>query len=388
MLRSTAILFALFVAVSPRAADPPHTHAAHFVAHEIATGLRGGYMVTIADLNHDRKPDLLAVASQMPDLVWYENPTWTRHVVAGSFTQMVNVAAHDVDGDGIPEIALAHGFSTNPNTSAGIVTLLTHLGDPANPWIAREIDRLPTTHRLRWADVDGSGKKVLVNQPLVGPGAAAPDYHGATPLVIYRPGSWKREQVAATDGLVHGILIDDFNQRRRDDVLTAGFAGVMLHEYLDGAWHSSPLTKGDPQPWPKSGASDIAVLRLGPTRVLATIEPWHGNEIAIYRMEQGAWNRHEIDSSIGYGHTLVTADLDGRGRETLVVGDEQGKRSVYLYSARDDSGMDWDKEALDNGGMAGAGCAAGDLNADKRIDIVCIGAGTANLKWYENVVSR
>jgi len=25
------------------------------------------------------------------------------------------------------------------------------------------------------------------------------------------------------------------------------------------------------------------------------------------------------------------------------------------------------------------------LNADKRMDIVCIGTATANLKWYENV---
>ena len=35
--------------------------------------------------------------------------------------------------------------------------------------------------------------------------------------------------------------------------------------------------------------------------------------------------------------------------------------------------------------MAGAGCAAADLNADTRMDIVCIGTATANVKWYENV---
>jgi hypothetical protein len=35
--------------------------------------------------------------------------------------------------------------------------------------------------------------------------------------------------------------------------------------------------------------------------------------------------------------------------------------------------------------MAGAGCEAADLNADNRVDIVCIGTATANLKWYENM---
>jgi hypothetical protein len=40
---------------------------------------------------------------------------------------------------------------------------------------------------------------------------------------------------------------------------------------------------------------------------------------------------------------------------------------------------------VDDGGMAAAACAAVDLNADKRIDLVCIGSATANLKWYENL---
>jgi hypothetical protein len=34
--------------------------------------------------------------------------------------------------------------------------------------------------------------------------------------------------------------------------------------------------------------------------------------------------------------------------------------------------------------MAAAACAAADLNGDKRIDIVCIGSASTNLKWYEN----
>src|SRR5262245_47988822 len=276
----------------------------------------------------------------------------------------------------------------NPSTSAGIITILTHLGDPANPWIAKEIDRVPTSHRIRWADVDGSGRKVLVLQPLVGPGAAAPDYHAHTPTLFYRPGAWKREQIAARDGLVHGIFINDFNRRGRDSIITAGFGGATVDEYDAGAWQRTLLTAGDPQPWPKSGVSDIATVRLGSERLLATIEPWHGNEVVVYRMENGAWSRHVIDSQITDGHTLVTGDVDGGGRDVIIVGERQGKRSIYMYAARDEKGAEWDKEILDDGKMAGAGCAAGDLNGDKRIDVVCIGTATANLKWYENTAVR
>ena len=35
--------------------------------------------------------------------------------------------------------------------------------------------------------------------------------------------------------------------------------------------------------------------------------------------------------------------------------------------------------------MSPSACVAEDLDGDGRIDLVCIGGGTANLKWYENV---
>jgi hypothetical protein len=297
---------------------------------------------------------------------------------------MINTAVYDIDGDGIPEIALAHGFSMNPATSTGVITLLTHLGDPTNPWIAKEIDRLPTSHRIRWADIDGNGRKVLVSQPLLGPGATAPDYHGQTPLVYYRPGTWKREQIAVTEGLVHGIMVADLNRRGRDSIVTAGFGGANVDEYNAGSWQRALLIKGDPQPWPKSGVSDIGVVHLGTQTLFATLEPWHGNEVVVYRMEQGAWTRHVIDSELTDSHTLVTGDVDGRGRDVIIAGERRGKQSIYLYSARDENGAEWDKEVLDDGKMAGAGCAVGDLNGDKRLDVACIGTATANLKWYEN----
>ena len=47
---------------------------ATFVEHTIANDLKGGYHLVAADLNHDGRPDLIALASGMSELVWYENP--------------------------------------------------------------------------------------------------------------------------------------------------------------------------------------------------------------------------------------------------------------------------------------------------------------------------
>ncbi len=354
-----------------------------FTEHTIATGLKGGYQVVIADLNHDGRPDIIALASGMPDLVWYENPTWERHVIVSGFSRMINCAAWDTDGDGIPEIALASEFDNQAKNSIGMVSLLRHDGDPRGPWKASEIDRLTTSHRLRWADIYGNGKKVLIDAPLTGAHAAAPDYRDQTPLVFYRPGEWKRELIGdENEGVVHGIYIVDWDGNGRDGILTASFLGIDLYKLeMDGRWSRTEIAKGNPAPWPKCGSSDVAVGRAGGKRYIAAIEPWHGNQVVVYRQKGDAWERRVIDDSLVDGHTIWTADVNGDGDDEIVAGFRGGRRSVFIYYFDGDR---WTKQVLDDGGMAAAACAVADLNGDGRIDVACIGSATANLKWYEN----
>ena len=183
-----ALIVAGAAAASAVHAGPARSHgpaSVQFREHTIDSGLAGGYQVVVADLNHDGRPDIIALASGLNELRWYENPGWQRHVIVSGINAPINAAAYDVDGDGIPEIALAHEFSNDYANSPGVVSLLTHRGDPAAPWSAMEIDRLPTSHRLRFADIEGSGRKVLVNFPLIGAHATAPVYRDHVPLVMY-----------------------------------------------------------------------------------------------------------------------------------------------------------------------------------------------------------
>jgi hypothetical protein len=154
-MKSLALAVAAFAVLSTQAGGGD----VNFTAHEIATGLRGGYQVVVADLNKDGKPDVIALASGLPELLWFENPSWQKHVLASGVSQPINAAAYDVDGDGIPEIAIAQGFTTSSKTSTGKVGLLTHGADVTAPWTYKEIDAVPTAHRLRWVDADGSGTK-------------------------------------------------------------------------------------------------------------------------------------------------------------------------------------------------------------------------------------
>lgn len=343
---------------------------AQFITHPIAEGLKGGYQVVITDLNRDGRPDVIALASGMDELVWFENqkiegeplPRFVRHVIVSGQNRMINCAAWDTDGDGIPEIILASLFDNQPKNSVGGVSVLTHNGDPRQPWKQVEIDQLSTSHRIRWADLDGSGKKVAVNAPLAGMGAEAPEYRAHVPLVFYRPGEWKRETInSANEGVVHGVLIDGHS------VLTASFLGIHRHTLKDGQWIREEISQGDPAPWPKSGSSDIAIGK----EILAAIEPWHGNQVVVY--QQG--KRNVIDTGLNEGHTLQVMS-DG----TIVAGHRGKSHGVNLY--RKNQGA-WTKTILDES-VAANSCEIADLDGDGKEDIVCIGGSTANLKWFQN----
>jgi hypothetical protein len=351
--------------------------------HTIASDLRGGYQVVSADLNRDGRPDLIALAQGMPDLVWFEGPDWKRHVIASGFSQMINLAL--IESGSSPVIVLASGFSNDARKSPGIISVLEPSGDLTMPWKVTEIDRLPTSHRLRLADIDGSGRKVVVNAPLTAADVVPPDYHKRTPLVYYRPGEWKRQLIGdETEGVMHGIHVADWDADGRDEILTASFVGIHLYKLeRDNRWSRGEVTPARPNPWPDGGASDVAVGRLGRRRFLCSIEPWHGNELVVYLEQKGEWRRIVIDDSYVDGHTLSVADFDGDGRDEIVGGFRGAGGALFLYKADDAEGTVWKKSELDKGRVAAASCAIVDLNGDGKLDIAAIGSASANLKWYE-----
>src|SRR5947209_20534640 len=73
----------------------------------------GAYQVEVADVNGDRKPDIVAVGGGT--CAWYENPTWKKRVVSGGKQTpgIISSATADLDGDGRAEIAIAYEFAMN-----------------------------------------------------------------------------------------------------------------------------------------------------------------------------------------------------------------------------------------------------------------------------------
>ncbi len=377
----TCILVTIVLASSVFAATPPR-----FRAHVVATGLKYGYQLAAVDLNRDGRTDLLAVDEQASELTWYENPGWQPHVMAREVSRMINLDGHDLDGDGIPEIVLAHRFGTQPSKSLGVLLLLTHGPDVREPWLAREIDRIPTAHRVRWIDAAGDGRRVLLAAPMIGARSEPPEYADAVPIFLYRPGVWKRELVSGSlHGILHSIYPFDWDGRPGQEFLTASFLGLHVFKPGEaGAWIPTGISKGDPSPCPRCGSSEIAAGRSGKRRILVAIEPWHGNQVVVYRLEGGQWTRQVVDDSFVNGHALAVGDLNGDGRDEIVAGFRGKGHGLYLYTAAGRGGARWKRDLLDSG-IAAADCKIADYNRDGRPDIACIGAGTGNINWYENL---
>jgi hypothetical protein len=328
----------------------------------ITTNLRGGYQIVAADLTGDGRKDIIALASGLDRVLWYENPGWQERVLVEGVAAPINLDVWD------GRIVMAEAFSPDPRKSAGIVSVLEPAGDVRKPWSKREIDRLTTSHRLRWADIDGSRRKVLINAPLAG--AAPPEYDGPVPLVFYRPGAWKREVISEElRGVLHGIYVMDWDGDGADEVLTASFDGIHLFDY-SGSWRKTRLAG------PKEGSSDVAVGRVNGRRFLCAIEPWHGHMLAVYSGQE--WERTVIDDSFVDGHALAAADLDGDGSDEIVAGYRGKGRSVYLYKH---DGARWVRTPLDEGGMGAASCAVADLDGDGRPEIACI--DSTSVKVYK-----
>jgi len=388
-------VFAIAVA-SPRGAGP--AGPVDFVPHDIDASFRGGYAVSTADFNKDGKPDVIANSLAVSELAWYENPTWAKHVIAPETTQIVNEAVADIDGDGIPEVAFQSSFAMQAANSAGVNWIARSGGDPTGTWKVEKIDTFPTSHHVAWADLDGDGKKELINAPLIGERSLAPTYDQDKASVFwYSPKDWKRHVVTTEiPGIIHRVRPVKWDNGSREQFLVASFEGIALYRASgsgdDMKFEKTLLSAGHAEKAPRLGASDVGVGKQDGKRFFASVEPWHGNEVVVYTEKDGKWNRRVIYDKVTSGHEIAVVDLNGDGRDDIVANDNSnpGARNpnaapggVHVFYAPADAATgEWTYRRIDDT-KAMNSCVGADINGDKRMDLVCTGAGGV-IRWYEN----
>ncbi|MCP5410864.1 MAG: VCBS repeat-containing protein [Alphaproteobacteria bacterium] len=392
MRHTLAALFLL--AAAPALAEdatpetaPPVT--APFTIHHIARDIAGGYSAAVADFNGDGRPDVVALGLNADRINWYENPAWTPHLVITEpdAPKPVYLDAADIDGDGKPEILLAYHFNTDPHKDTGAIAILHEDGKGA--WkVLRTIDQVPTTHRVRFADVEGNGRLAVIVAPiLAGTATGFPDPdRNVTPLYVYRPDKdWKRETITLENhGVVHGLTIADWDGDGRDDIITSGYSGTYAHMLHDGHWDRVLLTKGRDAPWPGGGSGESAIGHFNGKKFFVTIEPFHGNMVVVHMPdEKDGYTRQVIDDTLKGGHALALVDVDNDGRPEIVAGGNGLTAGLFFYKANAD-GTVWTRHLMDSE-MSPAGCLVKDMkHTGRATDVVCQDQRAPFwLTWYE-----
>src|SRR5947208_10318462 len=156
-----------------------------FRSVEIDGKVEIGYGLAIADVDGDKKPDILLADKKQ--IVWYRNPAWDKFVLAENLTKQDNVciAARDIDGDGKAEIAVGAGWNPSDTTNSGAVFYLNPPKDRTQKWEAIALPHVPTIHRMKWIESPKGGFELL-SVPLHGYGNKTSGEGEGVPIMTYR----------------------------------------------------------------------------------------------------------------------------------------------------------------------------------------------------------
>ena len=347
-----------------------------------------GYGTAIADMNGDKKPDIILCDAR--NIAWYENPSWEKHIIVENLTPRdhVCIAVRDIDGDGKAEIAAGAQWNpgeTSDTAKSGAVFYLIPPDDRTQKWTPVQLEHEPTTHRMRWFATP-TGKFDLVVLPLHGRGNKGGKGDAVRTLAYHKPsdpkGNWGTTLLDGNMHMSHNFDVAEWDGDQANEMLLGGLEGVfLLDSAKDGTWSRRQISN-NPTGEVRQGAGAEG------KKFVTAIEPMHGNQLSIYTAAKGKklWDRNVIDDSLDQGHALATGDFMGSGSDQIVVGwrgtRRTGKVGVKFYYPTNEQRSEWKSMLVDDNEMATEDIRIADLNADGKIDIVAAGRASHNLKIY------
>ncbi|RYD29815.1 MAG: hypothetical protein EOP86_21040 [Verrucomicrobiaceae bacterium] len=382
------------------AAPPP----AVFEPQVIDSAISIGYGLAIGDVDGDGKPDILLADAR--EIVWYQNPSWKKHVLARELTKLDHVCldAADLDGDGKVEVAVGAQWNpgeTNNLKLSGAVFFLKRpeKADADTLWTPVALPHEPTVHRMRWVK-NSQGKHALVVLPLHGRGNTNGAGANGTKVLSYLPpaepakwseaGEWKITPLDASMHVTHNLDVQPDGDGQM--MAIGGKEGALLARPVGGGgWEpaSLPLLE-TPSSVPFGGVGEIRLFP-GTRHRLATIEPFHGPNVCTWTWEdkQRGWHREVVDESLASGHALAVGDMNSDQLPDIIAGwrepDSGGKFGIRLYTATGDAAQPWSPSWLaGENSMACEDLKLADLDGDGKPEVIASGRSTRNVVIYHN----
>jgi hypothetical protein len=261
--------------------------------------------------------------------------------------------------------------------------------DPTRAWKPVKLHHEPVTHRMRW--VRAGDKYQLVVLPLHGRGNKGGAGRGVKVFAYEMPSNpekqpWKLALVDSSMHLTHNL--DVVPGKDQDVLYIGGKEGIKAFVFQKNKWSASKARMLI------DGRSFGEIRSDGTGKMMAGIEPMHGNELTVYTSKDKQLvsssdpdnlQRTVLTPALNQGHALAVADVLGTGKQQVVAGwrepDKVGKVGVKIF---DQDGAQWSSYWIDENGMACEDLQVADLDGDGKPDIIAAGRATKNLKIYWN----
>jgi len=364
-----------------------------FQAQTLDNNIQIGYGLAIGDVDGDGKPDILL--ADKDEFVWYRNGDWKRFVMVKDLTEYDNVciAARDIDGDGMVEVAVGAQWNpgeTSDEQKSGSVHYLIRPNDPTQAWEPVKLHHEPTVHRMRWVKADDNLFH-LVMLPLHGRGNKGGAGDGVKVIAyeqVDKEGrDWKHWVLDQSMHVTHNM--ESFPSETGETLYIGGKEGVKAFSFQDGSWISKHK-----EGWliNEYGFGEIRVGKdAAGNAFLAGVEPFHGPTLSVYTVDKQPFTIENLSktlltSAMMQGHGLAAADLLNMGQDQVVVGwreaNDHGDLGIKMFVPQEDGS--WAKHWLDKNDMACEDLKVADLDGDGKPEIIASGRATKNLKIYWN----
>src|SRR5205814_868613 len=209
-------------------------------------------------------------------------------------------------------------------------------------------------------------------------------------LAWYENPTWERHVIASeTQQIVNQAVADIDGDGIPEIAFQSSFAMPAAHsagvDWIQrhdgepknlGQLEKQLLSPGHVEKAPRLGASDVGVGMNDGKRFVASVEPWHGNEVVIYTEKGGKWDRRVIFDKVTSGHEIAVVDLNGDGRDDIVANDNSqinarnpnGTPGVHVFFAPADPATgEWTYRRIEDKSAMNS-CVGVDANGDKRMD--------------------